>query len=62
MSELILAIIGMAMFAIPLIMIITVCNRTCKELGDSLEKEKHLWEEYYELERKIREKEECEKQ
>jgi hypothetical protein len=58
MSELILAIIGTVMFAIPLIMIITLCNRTCKELNDSFEKEKHLWEEYYELERKIRENEE----
>ena len=59
MVELILAIIGTAMFAIPLIMIITLCNRTRKELHDSFEKEKQLWEEYYELERKIRE-EECE--
>lgn len=58
MSELILAIFGTAIFAIPLITIITLCNRTCKELGDSFEKEKHLWEEYHELERKIREKEE----
>lgn len=56
MNELILAIIGTTMFAIPLIMIITLCNRTCKELNDSFEKEKQLWEEYYELERKIREK------
>ena len=29
-----------------------------KELSDSFEKEKHLWEEYCELERKIREKKE----
>jgi hypothetical protein len=57
MSELIIAIIGTAMFAIPLIMIIATCNRTCKELNDSFEKEKQLWEEYYELERKIKEKE-----
>ncbi len=56
MSELIIAIIGTVMFAIPLIMIIAVCNRTRKELNDSFEKEKQLWEEYYELERKIREK------
>lgn len=56
MSELILAVIGTVMFAIPLIMIITLCDRTRKELHDSFEKEKQLWEEYYELERKIREK------
>lgn len=56
MVELILAIIGIVMFAIPLIMIINICNRTCKELHDSFEKEKQLWEEYYELEReKMRE-------
>ena len=56
MSELILAIIGTIMFAIPLIEIIALCNKTCKELNDSFEKEKHLWEEYYELEReKMRE-------
>ena len=56
MRELILAVIGTAMFAVPLIMIITLCNRTRKELHDSFEKEKQLWEEYYELERKIRKK------
>ena len=55
MIELILAIIGTVMFTIPLIMIITLCNRTRKELNDSFEKEKQLWEEYYELERKIKE-------
>lgn len=57
MVELILAIIGTAMFAIPLIMIIALCNRTRKELHDSFEKEKQLWKEYYELERKIKEEE-----
>ena len=36
------------MFAIPLIMIINICNRARKELNDSFEKEKQLWEEYYE--------------
>lgn len=56
MSEIIIAIIGTAMFAIPLIMISATCNRACKELNDSFEKEKQLWEEYYELERKIKEK------
>lgn len=57
MRELILAIIGTVIFGIPLIMIIILCNRTRKELNDSFEKEKQLWEEYYELERKIREEE-----
>jgi len=57
MDKLIVAIIGTAMFAIPLIMIITLCNRTRKELHDSFEKEKQLWKEYYELERKIKEEE-----
>jgi len=56
MSELILGIIGTIMFAIPLIEIITLCNKTRKELNDSFEKEKQLWEEYYGLEReKMRE-------
>ena len=55
MSELIIAIIGTAMFAIPLIMIFSICDKTIKELNDSLEKERQLWEEYYELERKIKE-------
>ena len=57
MIELIIAIIGTVMFAIPLIMIINICNRTRKELHDSFEKEKQLWEEYYELERIIEEEE-----
>ena len=57
MSEIIIAVIGTVMFAIPLIMIITICNRTRKELHDSFEKEKQLWKEYYELERKIKEEE-----
>lgn len=51
MTEIFLAIIGTIMFAIPLIMIITLCNKTCKELNDSFEKEKQLWEEYYKLEK-----------
>jgi len=51
MSELILAIIGTIMFGVPLIGIIALCIKTCKELNDSFEKEKQLWEEYYELER-----------
>ncbi len=51
MSELIMLIIGTVIFAIPLIMLITTCNKTCKELNDSFEKELQLWEEYYELER-----------
>lgn len=57
MRELIVAIIGTVIFGIPLIMIIILCNRTRKELNDSFEKEKQLWEEYYELERRIREEE-----
>lgn len=55
MSEIIIAVIGTVMFAIPLVMIITICNRTLKELNDSFEKEKQLWEEYYELERETKE-------
>lgn len=58
MRELILAIIGTVLFAIPLIMLITTCNKTRKELNDSFEKEKQLLEEYYELEREIREEKE----
>jgi hypothetical protein len=59
MSELILAIIGTVMFAIPLIMIFSICDKTIKELNDSLEKERQLWEEYYELERERQKDELC---
>lgn len=51
MTEIFLAIIGTIMFAIPLIMIIFLCNKTCKEINDSFEKEKQLCEEYYKLEK-----------
>lgn len=51
MTEIFLSIVGTIMFSIPLIMIIFLCNKTCKELNDSFEKEKQLCEEYYKLEK-----------